>query len=639
MNFGKQFLASLLGSTLALVIAGSLLIFIFVGALVGGLTSAFEGSGDGSEMDFEFGSDIEEGSVLLLTFDAPLAERGMELPFTLQFGSMEPETQMGLNHFLADMERAAEDDNIEGILIQADMISGYPSMLGEVRDALVEFKASGKWIVAWSEIYTQGAYWMSTVADEVYLHPEGGMDMRGMGMETTFYKRMLEDLGVEMTVVRGPDNTYKSAVEPYLRNDLSESNKEQLMALLEDFWARMGGDIAAARGMTMDDLDGHINNLSIRIPSDALELGFVDGLMYEDELHALLLEKGAAEDEDEPSHALLAGYGQYHNPDSFEDLIQGLQIELGSGNQDDEEDSEEEEDASAEASAVAVVYAVGAIESGEGDDATIGSDRIAGALREARLDPEVGAVVLRVNSPGGSALASDVIWRETVLLKEAGKPLVASMSDLAASGGYYISCAADHILAQPNTITGSIGVFGVLPSAGKLLKERIGLDFDGVKLHDHADAASMHTPIQGQALAAVNESVTKVYDSFIGRVAEGRGMSAEAVDAVARGRVWTGQDAMGKGLVDGMGNLQDAIEMAADMASLTDFDLMEFPEPIDPFEKFISDFTGVAQMSAMAEAAGVPDDAVQAMMEVEAFVNLKAQDRVQARLPYHIRVY
>lgn len=639
MNFGKQFLASLLGSTLALVIAGSLLIFIFVGALVGGLTSAFEGSGDGSEMDFEFGSDIEEGSVLLLTFDAPLAERGMELPFTLQFGSMEPETQMGLNHFLADMERAAEDDNIEGILIQADMISGYPSMLGEVRDALVEFKASGKWIVAWSEIYTQGAYWMSTVADEVYLHPEGGMDMRGMGMETTFYKRMLEDLGVEMTVVRGPDNTYKSAVEPYLRNDLSESNKEQLMALLEDFWARMGGDIAAARGMTMDDLDGHINNLSIRIPSDALELGFVDGLMYEDELHALLLEKGAAEDEDEPSHALLAGYGQYHNPDSFEDLIQGLQIELGSGNQDDEEDSEEEEDASAEASAVAVVYAVGAIESGEGDDATIGSDRIAGALREARLDPEVGAVVLRVNSPGGSALASDVIWRETVLLKEAGKPLVASMSDLAASGGYYISCAADHILAQPNTITGSIGVFGVLPSAGKLLKERIGLDFDGVKLHDHADAASMHTPIQGQALAAVNESVTKIYDSFIGRVAEGRGMSAEAVDAVARGRVWTGQDAMGKGLVDGMGNLQDAIEMAADMASLTDFDLMEFPEPIDPFEKFISDFTGVAQMSAMAEAAGVPDDAVQAMMEVEAFVNLKAQDRVQARLPYHIRVY
>lgn len=639
MNFGKQFLASLLGSTLALVIAGSLLIFIFVGALVGGLTSAFEGSGDGSEMDFEFGSDIEEGSVLLLTFDAPLAERGMELPFTLQFGSMEPETQMGLNHFLADMERAAEDDNIEGILIQADMISGYPSMLGEVRDALVEFKASGKWIVAWSEIYTQGAYWMSTVADEVYLHPEGGMDMRGMGMETTFYKRMLEDLGVEMTVVRGPDNTYKSAVEPYLRNDLSESNKEQLMALLEDFWARMGGDIAAARGMTMDDLDGHINNLSIRIPSDALELGFVDGLMYEDELHALLLEKGAAEDEDEPSHALLAGYGQYHNPDSFEDLIQGLQIELGSGNQDDEEDSEEEEDASAEASAVAVVYAVGAIESGEGDDATIGSDRIAGALREARLDPEVGAVVLRVNSPGGSALASDVIWRETVLLREAGKPLVASMSDLAASGGYYISCAADHILAQPNTITGSIGVFGVLPSAGKLLKERIGLDFDGVKLHDHADAASMHTPIQGQALAAVNESVTKIYDSFIGRVAEGRGMSAEAVDAVARGRVWTGQDAMGKGLVDGMGNLQDAIEMAADMASLTDFDLMEFPEPIDPFEKFISDFTGVAQMSAMAEAAGVPDDAVQAMMEVEAFVNLKAQDRVQARLPYHIRVY
>jgi len=639
MNFGKQFLASLLGSTLALVIAGSLLIFIFVGALVGGLASAFEGATDGSEMDLDFGGDIEEGSVLLLTFDAPLAERGMELPFTLQFGSMEPQTQMGLNHFLADMERAADDDDIEGILVQADMISGYPSMLGEVRDALAQFKASGKWIVAWSEIYTQGAYWMATVADEVYLHPEGGMDMRGMGMETTFYKRMLEDLGVEMTVVRGPDNTYKSAVEPYLRNDLSEANKEQLMALLEDFWARMGGDIAAARGMTMDELDGHINNLSIRIPSDALELGFVDGLMYEDELHAMLLEKGAAEDEDEPSHALLAGYGQYHNPNSFEDLIQELQVELGAGDEDDEEDDEAEDDEDSAANAVAVVYAVGAIQSGEGDDATIGSDRIAGALRDARLDPEVGAVVLRVNSPGGSALASDVIWRETVLLREAGKPLVASMSDLAASGGYYISCAADHILAQPNTITGSIGVFGVLPSAGKLLNERIGLDFDGVKLHDHADAVSMHTPIQGQALAAINESVTKIYDSFIGRVAEGRGMSIVAVDAVARGRVWTGQDAMEKGLVDGMGNLQDAIEMAADMASLDEFDMIEYPEPIDPFEQFIAEFTGVAQMATMAEAAGVPEDAIQAMMEVEAFVNLQAKDRVQARLPFHIRVY
>ena len=363
----------------------------------------------------------------------------------------------------------------------------------------LEFKASGKWIVAWSEIYTQGAYWMSTVADEVYLHPEGGMDMRGMGMETTFYKRMLEDLGVEMTVVRGPDNTYKSAVEPYLRNDLSEANKEQLMALLEDFWARMGGDIAAARGMTMDDLDGHINNLSIRIPSDALELGFVDGLMYEDELHAMLLEKGAAEDEDEPSHALLAGYGQYHNPDSFEDLIQELQVELGAGDEDDEEDDEAEDDEdSGEPMRWPWCMPSVQFESGEGDDATIGSDRIAGALRDARLDPEVGAVVLRVNSPGGSALASDVIWRETVLLREAGKPLVASMSDLAASGGYYISCAADHILAQPNTITGSIGVFGVLPSAGKLLKERIGLDFDGVKLHDHADAAPCTRPFKGK---------------------------------------------------------------------------------------------------------------------------------------------
>jgi protease-4 len=332
------------------------------------------------------------------------------------------------------------------------------------------------------------------------------------------------------------------------------------------------------------------------------------------------------------------GYGRYHNPDVFQDFMTTLELEMNSDMDSDEEDAEDEED-EGQASAVAVVFAVGGIESGEGDDATIGSERIAGALREARLDPEVGAVVLRVNSPGGSALASDVIWRETVLLKEAGKPVVASMSDLAASGGYYISCAADHILAQPNTITGSIGVFGVLPSAGKLLKERMSLDFDGVKLHEHADALSMHTPIQGKALDAVNESVTQVYDSFIERVAEGRGMTVEAVDAVARGRVWTGQDAMDIGLVDGMGNLKDAVAMAAELAGMEDPELVELPEAVDPFEQFIEDFMGVSAMAQVAQAAGLPDDAVAAMMDIEALVELAPADRVQARMPFRIRLY
>ncbi len=631
MSFGKQFLASLLGSTLALFVTGTLLIFVFVGALIGGLTSAF--AEKGADLETEFGVDIEDGSVLHLTFDAPMVERGMEVPFTIGFGSLEPETQMGLNHFLADMERAAEDERIEGILLQADMLSGYPSMLGEVRDALAKFKASGKWIVAWSEVYTQSAYWMSSVADAVYLHPEGGIDMRGMGIETTFYKRMLEDLGVEMTIVRGPDNAYKSAVEPYLRENLSEANREQLTALIEDFWSRMGGDIATARGMTPAELDGHINALAMRSPQNALTLGFVDGLMYEDELHALLMEKGAAEDENEESHALLLGYNKYHNPDFFEDFITTLQVELEGGEPEGDDDVEE-----GEASAVAVVFAVGGIESGKGDDATIGSERIAGALREARLDPEVGAVVLRVNSPGGSALASDVIWRETVLLKEAGKPVVASMSDLAASGGYYISCAADHIFAQPNTITGSIGVFGVLPSAGKLMRDRIGLDFDGVKLHEHADVMNGHTPVQGEALAAINEGVTNIYNGFIARVAEGRGMTVEAVDDIARGRVWTGQDAMEIGLVDGMGDLQDAVALAAEMAGLTDPGLVELPKAVDPFEQFIEDFAGITAAKALAQAAGIEGDIMGPLLEVEALLTASPQDRIQARLPYTLRI-
>ena len=232
-----------------------------------------------------------------------------------------------------------------------------------------------------------------------------------------------------------------------------------------------------------------------------------------------------------------------------------------------------------------------------------------------------------------------MIWRETVLLKEAGKPVVASMSDLAASGGYYISCAADHILAQPNTITGSIGVFGVLPSAGKLMRERIGLDFDGVKLHEHADVMNGHTPVQGEALAAINEGVTDIYNGFISRVAEGRGMTVEAVDEIARGRVWTGQDAMDIGLVDGLGDLQDAVAIAADLAGISDPDLVELPAAVDPFEQFIEDFMGVSTAMAIAESAGIEIDVLAPLLEVEALLNAAPQDRIQARLPYTLRIH
>ena len=627
MNFGKQFLASLLGSTLALVIAGSLLIFIFVGALVGGLASAFEGSGDGSEMDFEFGSDIDEGSVLLLTFDAPLAERGMELPFTLQFGSMEPETQMGLNHFLADMERAAEDDNIEGILIQADMISGYPSMLGEVRDALAEFKTSGKWIVAWSEVYTQGAYWMATVADEVYLHPEGGMDMRGMGMETTFYKRMLEDLGVEMTVVRGPDNTYKSAVEPFLRKDFSEANREQLTALLEGFWSDMATDVETARNLEEGTLDDLANRLAIRGPQDAVDAGLVDGLLYEDELMSLLEEKL---DGEKPE---LISLGEYTLAERFLGGVEALTAAL-----EEMEEEEEDEDQTELGGNVAVIYAVGAIESGEGDASTIGSETIATALREAREAEDVEAVVLRVNSPGGSALASDVIWRETILLKEAGKPFVVSMSDLAASGGYYISCAADHIFANATTITGSIGVFGMIPNLGGMLEEHAGITFDEVGLHDHAGQPDGLFAPDAVTLAAINESVTEVYDAFTQRVAEGRNMTRERVEKLARGRVWTGNDALENGLVDEIGDLEYAVAYAAQLASIEQGDIrrVALPEAKDPFESFVEDLTGVEAGLHALGFTGVEEELLRELWQVRRMV--ETGDPIQARLPYSLRI-
>lgn len=623
MSFGKQILSSIIGSTVAMLLTGGLLIIIFVGALIGGLASLFEDAeAAGPDLD------IKPNTVLRVALDKPIVERGQDTP-TLNLNTFEPEMNLGLDQIQSALHRAATDENIQGIFLNVTSVAAAPSTMQSLHDALVDFReTSGKWIISWSEMATLGGLYLASAADETYLHPNGYAEFAGMRLQTTFFKGMLDKAGIDVTVVRGPDNTYKSAVEPFTRESMSPANREQLTALLEDIWSEMSADMAEGFGMTRAQLDEAAENLSLRTAQSGVDLGFFDGLLYEDELEAMIDEKVGEDDH------RFATLGEYLLPErfmSFGGNLEKILEDLEDASAEDADGDWDDETAPL-GGEVAVVYAVGGIESGKGDDATIGSETIAAALRRARLAEDVKAVVMRVNSPGGSALASDVIWRETKLLQDAGKPFVVSMGDYAASGGYYISAAADRIFATPTTITGSIGVFGMIPNAQELLEETMGLRYDEVSTHSHA-GMGLNAPLDDVQLAALNESITDIYDDFIALVADGRGMSPEQVDEIARGRVWTGLAAKEIGLVDEIGDLEDAIAHAAQLADLADDPERVFlPERKDPFEQFIEEFAGVELAARALTSAGLSPEALVDIKSVQAMIS--GQDRVQARLPF-----
>ena len=512
MSFLKNVASSFVGASLAFLIAGTILIFVFVGALVGGLVSAAAG-GDEAEL----GEVSKANTVLKIDLSEPITERSSN-DANFDLTGFNASSTMGLRDFVLAIEEAAEDDDVEGLYLNVESVAAAPSTMTDLRDALENFKASGKWIVGWAESMTMGGLYMASIADELYLHPNGNADFSGMRLQTTYYKGMLEKLGVGMTVLRGPDNEYKSAVEPFTRKSMSASNREQLTAMLDDFWSEIRGGIAEGRGIEEARLDEAAENLALRTAEDGVEWELFDGLLYEDELKERIKELVEGE---EPIYVDLA---EYMNSDP----MQGFAAELDFSIFESMNDASygESEEAEPLGGSLAVIYATGGIEMGTGDNQTIGSVTLAEAIREARLAPDVEAVVLRVSSPGGSALASDIIWRETELLKEAGKTFVVSMGDYAASGGYYISAGAEKIFASPNTITGSIGVFGMLPYAQELLEDKMGLAYDDVRTHSHA-GIGLEAQLDEVQMAAMNESITDIYEDFVGLVAEGKGMTYE----------------------------------------------------------------------------------------------------------------
>jgi protease IV len=589
MNFLKNMLASMLGTFLALGLIVVVFVIIIVAAVAGS--------------DSEKTTKVRENSVLKITLDGIWTERTAksEINFGGDFGR---DSQMGLDQFIKVLAKAKTDDKIKGIFLDVKSAVAAPSTLLDVRNALVDFKTSGKWILAYSEDYGQGSYYVASVADEVYLYPTGSFDWRGINSEVVFFKKMLDNLGIEAQVIRGPNNKFKSAVEPFLYESMSPESKAQIATYVGDIWRIMREGIGQSRNLTPEQLNEYADSLSAADAVNAQRLGLVTALKYPDEIMKIMKTKvGLAEDAADKDLKMVK-YAEYAGT--------------------------VKEEPKADAGKIAVVYAVGDIESGYGNDETIGSDRIAKALREAREDEEVKAIVFRVNSPGGSALASDVIWRETQLIKASGKPLVVSMGDYAASGGYYISCAADKIYANPNTITGSIGVFGIVPNMQKFWNEKIGITFDQYETNPHADFMSINRPMDAAQMKVTQDMVADIYTDFITKVAQGRNMDVAKVDSIGQGRVWSGEDAKNLGLVDELGDLRSAIAAAAGMAGLTDFQQVSYPKMLDPFEEFVKELTGEKETQLMKEVLG---DAYSVYEKAKNFTQMSG---IQARLPYMI---
>ncbi len=588
MSFGKTILAAMIGTFLAFAAAVILFLLLVVGLVASSI-------GDN-------GRTLAEGSVLRITLNQSILERGNENGFNFDFNTFSKKENLYLDLLRKDLQKAMTDEHISGLFLEMGGVSGAPSTLKEVRDIISEFKLSGKWVMAYGENLTQGDYYIASVANQVFMYPTGMMDWKGLNGESMFFKNMLDKLEIQAQVIRGRDNKFKSAVEPFIYDHLSEPNREQMTLMLGQIWEQMVGEIAESRHISKDVLNQAAASLTFLNPKEALKANALDGLKYYDEVLAVLNEKLGKSLTDKTTFVQYADYREMNRE---------MNLEM------------EEEDY------IAVVYAVGEIQQGKGSDDVIGSDRIAAALRKARLDEHAKAVVLRVNSPGGSALASDIIWRETELIKMAGKPFVVSMGDYAASGGYYISASADRIFANPQTITGSIGVFGIVPNLQSFLDHKLGITVDRVETHPHADYFSVLKPFDEMEMQKMNEMIIGIYDDFLSRVSKGRGMSITQVDSIARGRVWTGTEAKKIGLVDELGGLKEAIKYASEKAGMEqDAKVKTLPKMEDPFTELLGGVAEAKQDILLKELAGEKYPAYKQLRQ------LIAQPGVYARMPF-----
>jgi protease IV len=545
----KQFFKFVFASML-----GFFLTFLLIGLILIGIIASVVSFGGKETVT------VPNKTILMLKFDEPVNDRSPSNPFSgLNFMHLKANKNIGLNDVLRALEKAAGDKQISGIVLDVDVLNMGSATTEEIRNALLAFRKSGKFIYSYSEMYSQKAYYLASVSDKIYLNPAGSLEFKGLSGQVMFLKGLLSKLEIEPQIIR--HGKFKSAVEPLILDKMSEANRVQTLSFISSMWNQMLKGVSESRKISIEDLTAIADSLKVRSPEDAVSLKLVDKLIYKDQLITELMAKTGAKENKDLSLMTLGRY--VDAPD-------------GSGSGSSREK-------------IAVIYALGDIQGGEGDDLTIGSEKISKAIRKARLDKNVKAIVLRINSPGGSALASDVIWREVVLARQA-KPVVASMGDVAASGGYYIACGASKIIASPNTITGSIGVFGIVPNMQKFFSNKLGITFDQVKTNAYADYISGTRPMTEVERKFLTRDIETIYKTFTAHVAQGRGMTVAQVDSIGQGRVWSGTDAKRIGLVDDFGGLDLAIKTAAKLAKLEKYRVTELPEQKDPFTMLMEEF-------------------------------------------------
>ena len=593
----KQFFKYMLATIAGLLVSFVIMFFISI-IVISAMVASASGGGEKKEPY------IANNTILHLKLNTPIKDEPSNNPFeNFNFETFEANENSSLSEIIESIEKAKKDDRIKGIYLDLSMIKTGLASLEEIRKALLHFKTSGKWIISYAEVYTQRSYYLASVADKIYLNPAGIMELRGLATELMFFKKMLEKLDVEVQIIR--HGKFKSAVEPYILEKMSPSNRAQVERMLTTVWESITSKIGKSRKVEVNEINNLADEIKIQSAEDAVKYQFIDGLIYKDELLNKLRKRLKLEEGKKIKYVTLGKYAKAKLKDEKKKFSKNK---------------------------IAVVYASGAIMSGKSQQGNMGSETISEAIREARLNEKVKAIVLRVNSPGGSALASDVIWREVTLAKKV-KPVIVSMGDVAASGGYYIACAADKIVANEKTITGSIGVFGVIPNAQGFFNNKLGITFDGAKTNKHADMLTISKPLTAEEKGIIQIGVEKIYDDFITKVADGRNMSKMMVDSIGQGRVWTGLDAKTIGLVDEIGGLKEALAMAKKMAKLKDYRITTYPKRKDPFEQIITELSGGVQTQLLEMYLGDDYKYYQKINE------LKTQTGMMTRMPYEIDIY
>lgn len=587
----KNFLLYTLATITGIIIASFLLFIITIASI-----SALVASGDKPVT-------VSDNSVLVLKAGVFIPDHGNDNPFAgLDIFDMSLTPSSGLNEILSSIEKASADSKIKGILIENGLIPSGWATTEEIRNSLKKFRESGKFVISYSDyLLTQECYYLSTAADKIYINPGAMVDFKGLSSEVMFYRKALAKIGVEVQVTR--HGKFKGAVEPFLLDKMSDENREQIKDYAGSIWNQILADISESRGISVENLNKIADKLDGNIASRALAANLVDGLMFRDGLIDTLKTLSGADLDKDLNLISMTKYTK---------ATKSISSSYGKGK-------------------ISVIYAEGTIVMGKGTDNNIGGNQYADIIRKERKDTAVKAIVLRVNSPGGNAIAADIMWRE-LELAAAVKPVIVSMGNYAASGGYFISAPATKIYADPNTISGSIGVFGLLPNAGKLLEDKLGLTTEIVSTNKNSDFPSIYRPMNSYEQEMMQISIEQIYTAFVGKVAAGRKMTTQSVDSIGQGRVWSGTSAKKIGLVDEIGGLEDAIKGAAELAGLEKFAIRELPVAEDPYMKLLSQLSGEVRMSIIKKELGASAKYYNMLQEI------RDLSGIQARLPYFIEI-